>query len=171
MSRVLVIGCGGVASVAIRKCCQVSEVFTELCIASRTKEKCDALVEKLQGTTSTKLTTAQVDADDVQQVIDLINDYKPQLVMNIALPYQDLTIMDACLACGVNYMDTANYEPEDTDDPEWRAIYEKGCEELGFSAYFERASLKASRLAVKPSLSILSRTVSTSITANSLLLV
>ena len=101
MSRVLVIGCGGVASVAIRKCCQVSEVFTELCIASRTKEKCDALVEKLQGTTSTKLTTAQVDADDVQQVIDLINDYKPQLVMNIALPYQDLTIMDACLACGV----------------------------------------------------------------------
>ena len=136
MSRVLVIGCGGVASVAIRKCCQVSEVFTELCIASRTKEKCDALVEKLQGTTSTKLTTAQVDADDVQQVIDLINDYKPQLVMNIALPYQDLTIMDACLACGVNYMDTANYEPEGAGDPEWRAISEQRCEEKGFSAYF-----------------------------------
>ena len=137
MSRVLVIGCGGVASVAIRKCCQVSEVFTELCIASRTKEKCDALVEKLQETTKTKLTTAQVDADDVQQVIDLINEYKPDLVMNIALPYQDLTIMDACLACGVNYMDTANYEPEDTDDPEWRAIYEKRCEEKGFSEYFD----------------------------------
>ena len=57
--------------------------------------------------------------------------------MNIALPYQDLTIMDACLACGVNYMDTANYEPEDTDDPQWRAIYEKRCKEEGFSAYFD----------------------------------
>ena len=137
MSRVLVIGCGGVASVAIRKCCQVSEVFTELCIASRTKAKCDELAAKLQGTTSTILTTAQVDADDVQQIINLINSYKPDLVMNIALPYQDLTIMDACLACGVNYMDTANYEPEDTDDPKWREIYEKRCKEQGFSAYFD----------------------------------
>ena len=125
MSRVLVIGCGGVASVAIQKCCQVSDVFTELCIASRTKSKCDALAEKLKGKTATKVTTAQVDADQVDQVIALIKSYKPDLVMNIALPYQDLTIMDACLACGVNYMDTANYEPEDTDDPQWRAIYEK----------------------------------------------
>ena len=98
MSRVLVIGCGGVASVAIQKCCQVSDVFTELCIASRTKSKCDALAEKLAGKTKTIVTTAQVDADDVQQVIDLIRAYKPDLVMNIALPYQDLTIMDACLA-------------------------------------------------------------------------
>ena len=111
MSRVLVIGCGGVASVAISKCCQVSEVFTELCIASRTKSKCDRLAAKLAGKTATKITTAQVDADDVQQVIGLIRSYQPDLVMNIALPYQDLTIMDACLACGVNYMDTANYEP------------------------------------------------------------
>ena len=135
MSRVLVIGCGGVASVAIQKCCQADEVFTELCIASRTKEKCDALVEKLKGKTKTVLTTAKVDADDVNQLIELINRYKPDLVMNIALPYQDLTIMDACLACGVNYMDTANYEPEDTDDPKWRAIYEKRCKEEGFSAF------------------------------------
>lgn len=86
MSRVLVIGCGGVASVAIQKCCQVSDVFTELCIASRTKSKCDALAEKLAGKTKTIVTTAQVDADDVQQVIDLIRAYKPDLVMNIALP-------------------------------------------------------------------------------------
>lgn len=70
-------------------------------------------------------------------MIALIKSYKPDLVMNIALPYQDLTIMDACLACGVNYMDTANYEPEDTDDPQWRAIYEKRCKEEGFSAYFD----------------------------------
>ena len=112
MSRVLVIGCGGVASVAIQKCCQADTVFTELCIASRTKEKCDALARKLEGKTKTVITTAKVDADDVNQLIQLINSYKPDLVMNIALPYQDLTIMDACLACGVNYMDTANYEPE-----------------------------------------------------------
>ena len=137
MSRVLVIGCGGVASVAIRKCCQVSEVFTELCIASRTKSKCDALAAELEGKTATKITTALVDADKVEEVISLIQSYKPDLVMNIALPYQDLTIMDACLACGVNYMDTANYEPEDIEDPEWKAIYEKRCEEKGFSAYFD----------------------------------
>ena len=137
MSRVLVIGCGGVANVAIRKCCQHPEVFSEICIASRTKAKCDQLKEALEGKTETRITTAQVDADDVNQVIDLINAYKPDLVMNIALPYQDLTIMDACLACGVNYMDTANYEPEDTEDPEWRAIYEKRCKEKGFSAYFD----------------------------------
>ena len=133
MSRVLVIGCGGVASVAIRKCCQVSEVFTELCIASRTKSKCDALAAELEGKTATKITTAQVDADKVEEVISLIQSYQPDLVMNIALPYQDLTIMDACLACGVNYMDTANYEPENTDDPAWRAVYEKRCKEEGFS--------------------------------------
>ena len=133
MSRVLVIGCGGVASVAIQKCCQASEVFQELCIASRTKAKCDSLAEKLSKKTKTRITTAQVDADDVQQVIHLINDYKPDLVMNIALPYQDLTIMDACLACKVNYMDTANYEPEDTDDPEWRAAAAKRSEEIAAS--------------------------------------
>ena len=108
MSKVLVIGCGGVATVAIHKCCQVSEIFTELCIASRTKAKCDKLAAELQGKTATKITTAQVDADDVEQLKVLINEYKPDLVMNIALPYQDLTVMDACLACGVNYMDTAN---------------------------------------------------------------
>ncbi|MCF0114222.1 MAG: saccharopine dehydrogenase family protein [Erysipelotrichaceae bacterium] len=137
MSRVLVIGCGGVASVAIQKCCMVSEVFEELCIASRTVSKCEALAKALEGKTATKITTAQVNADNVDEVIALINEYKPDLVMNIALPYQDLTIMDACLATKTNYMDTANYEPEDTDDPEWRAIYEKRCEELGFSAYFD----------------------------------
>ena len=136
MSRVLVIGCGGVASVAIQKCCQADEVFTELCIASRTKEKCDALVEKLKGKTKTVLTTAKVDADDVDQLIELINSYKPDLVMNIALPYQDLTIMDACLACGVNYMDTANYEPEDTAKFEykWQWAYRERFEKAGITA-------------------------------------
>ena len=124
MARVLIIGCGGVAQVAIQKCCQVDDVFTEMCIASRTKSKCDEMKKKLEGKTKTKITTARVDADNVDELCELINSYKPDLVMNIALPYQDLTIMDACLKCGVNYMDTANYEPEDTNDPAWRKRYE-----------------------------------------------
>ena len=86
MSRVLIIGCGGVASVAIQKCCQVSEVFTEICIASRTKSKCDELAAKLASKTATVITTAQVDADHVEEVVALIQSYKPELVMNIALP-------------------------------------------------------------------------------------
>ena len=137
MGRLMIIGCGGVASVAIHKCCQNSDVFEEIMIASRTKSKCDALKEKLEGTTKTKITTAQVDADNVAELTALINEYKPDAVLNLALPYQDLHVMDACLAAGVHYIDTANYEPEDTEDPEWKAIYEKRCEELGFSAYFD----------------------------------
>ena len=137
MSRLLVIGCGGVASVAIQKCCQNSEVFTELCIASRTKEKCDALKEKLEGKTKTVVTTAKVDADNKEELVALIKEYQPQAVLNLALPYQDLTIMDACLECKVDYIDTANYEPEDIEEPVWRAAYEKRCKELGFTAYFD----------------------------------
>ncbi len=137
MSKVLIIGCGGVASVAIQKCCQNSEVFTEICIASRTKSKCDDLKAKLEGKTATKITTRQVNADNFDELCALIKEEKPDLVMNIALPYQDLVIMDACLACGVNYLDTANYEPENLDDPEWKAAYEKRCKEEGFSAYFD----------------------------------
>ena len=83
------------------------------------------------------ITTAKVDADNVDELIALIQDYKPDAVLNVALPYQDLTIMDACLACKVDYIDTANYEPEDTDDPKWREIYEKRCKEAGFTAYFD----------------------------------
>ena len=137
MSKVMIIGCGGVASVAIHKCCQNSEVFSEIMIASRTLSKCDALKEKLAPTTKTIITTAKVDADCTEELIALIKQYQPDAVLNLALPYQDLTIMDACLACKVPYIDTANYEAENTDDPAWRAIYEKRCEELGFSAYFD----------------------------------
>jgi len=137
MSKVLIIGCGGVAGVAIQKCCQNSEVFESICIASRTKSKCDELKEKLEGKTNTKITTEKVDADNVEELVALIEKVQPELVMNIALPYQDLTIMDACLKCGTNYMDTANYEPEDISDPSWREKYERRCEEEGFSAYFD----------------------------------
>ena len=93
MRKALIIGCGGVASVAIHKCCQNSEVFEAICIASRTKSKCDALKEKLQPATSTEITTAQVDANDVDALIALIESYRPGVVLNLALPYQDLTIM------------------------------------------------------------------------------
>ena len=103
MSRVLIIGCGGVATVAINKCCQNSEVFTEICIASRTKSKCDALKDKLQPDTKTVITTAKVDADNVEELVKLIESYKPEAVLNLALPYQDLTIMDACLKTKVHY--------------------------------------------------------------------
>ena len=137
MGRVLIIGCGGVASVAIQKCCQNSAVFQEIMIASRTKSKCDALRQQLEGKTNTKITTAQVDADNKDEVVALIRGYQPELVMNIALPYQDLAIMEACLECRVNYMDTANYEPENIEEPAWRAAYEKRCKEQGFSAYFD----------------------------------
>lgn len=137
MARLLIIGCGGVASVAINKCCQNSEVFSEICIASRTVSKCEALAEKLRDKTSTVITTAQIDAENVTALAELIREYKPDAVLNVALPYQDLAIMDACLETGVHYIDTANYEAENTDDPEWRAIYEKRCKELGFTAYFD----------------------------------
>jgi saccharopine dehydrogenase (NAD+, L-lysine-forming) len=106
MSKALIIGAGGVAGVVIHKCCQNSEVFTEICIASRTKSKCDAYKEKLQNTTKTIITTAQVDADDVNQLVALMKEYKPDICINVALPYQDLHIMDACLECKVDYVYT-----------------------------------------------------------------
>ena len=136
MGKILIIGCGGVASVAIQKCCHVSEVFTEMCIASRTVSKCEALKEKLEGKTNTKITTAQVDADNVDELIALIEKEKPEVVLNLALPYQDLTIMDACLATKVHYIDTANYEPEDTAKFEykWQWAYRERFEEAGITA-------------------------------------
>ena len=134
--KLLVIGCGGVATVAIHKCCE-NPLFTEILLASRTVSKCDALAEKLKDKTKAKLTTATVDADSFDSLVALMKDFKPHTVLNVALPYQDLTIMDACLECGANYVDTANYEAEDTEDPKWREIYEKRCREKGFTAYFD----------------------------------
>ena len=123
MGKALIIGAGGVASVAVHKCCQNSDAFEEICIASRTKAKCDALKEKLAGG-KTKITTAQVDADKTDELISLIEREKPDVVLNLALPYQDLTIMDACLATKTHYVDTANYEPEDTAKFEYKWQWE-----------------------------------------------
>ncbi|MBE6070624.1 MAG: saccharopine dehydrogenase family protein [Clostridium butyricum] len=135
MGRALIIGAGGVASVAIHKCCQNSEVFEEICIASRTLSKCDALKEKLQGG-KTKIQTAKVDADNVDELVALIEKFKPDVVINLALPYQDLTIMDACLATKTHYVDTANYEPLDTAKFEykWQWAYKEKFEKAGITA-------------------------------------
>ncbi len=135
MGKALIIGCGGVAGVAIHKCCQNSDVFEEICIASRTKSKCDALKEKLKGS-KTKIKTAEVNADNVEELIALINDFQPDVVLNLALPYQDLTIMDACLATKINYVDTANYEPLDTAKFEykWQWAYREKFKEAGITA-------------------------------------
>lgn len=135
MGRALIIGAGGVASVVVHKCCQNSEVFEEICIASRTKSKCDALKAKLEGG-KTKIETAQVDADCVEELVALINSYKPDIVINVALPYQDLTIMDACLETKTHYLDTANYEPLDTAKFEysWQWAYREKFEKAGITA-------------------------------------
>jgi saccharopine dehydrogenase (NAD+, L-lysine-forming) len=135
MGKALVIGAGGVASVVVHKCCQNFEVFEEICIASRTISKCDALKKELEGG-KTIITTAKVDADNTNEVIDLINSFKPDIVINVALPYQDLTIMDACLATKVDYVDTANYEPLDNAKFEykWQWDYKERFEKAGITA-------------------------------------
>ncbi len=109
MSRVLIIGAGGVGQVVTHKCAQVPEVFTDICLASRTVEKC----EKIAAQIDRPIQTARVDADNVPELVALIQKFTPDLVINVALPYQDLHIMDACLETGVDYLDTANYEPPD----------------------------------------------------------
>lgn len=135
MGKALIIGAGGVASVVVHKCCQVPEVFEEICIASRTVSKCEALKKKLEGG-KTKIQTAQLDADNTEEIINLINSFKPDIVINVALPYQDLTIMDACLSTGVDYLDTANYEPLDTAKFEykWQWAYKEKFEKAGITA-------------------------------------
>lgn len=133
MGRVLIIGAGGVGTVVAHKVAQNADVFTDIMLASRTKSKCDAIAQKIG---KNKIKTAQVDADNVEDLKRLFNEYKPELVINVALPYQDLTIMDACLACGVNYLDTANYEPKDEAKYEysWQWAYKDKFEKAGLTA-------------------------------------
>jgi len=135
MGKALIIGCGGVAGVAIHKCCQNSDVFEEICVASRTKSKCDDIKAKLDGG-KTKITTAQVDADNVDELTELILGYRPDVVVNLALPYQDLSIMEACLATKTHYMDTANYEPKNNAKFEykWQWDYRRRFEDAGVTA-------------------------------------
>lgn len=127
MSRILIIGAGGVGSVVAHKCAQLSTVFTDITLASRTLSKCEAIAASVKQRTGCVLHTAQVDADNVPQLCELIRKVNPVLVLNIALPYQDLHIMDACLECGVHYLDTANYEPLDSAKFEykWQWAYQE----------------------------------------------
>ncbi|NDW18570.1 saccharopine dehydrogenase family protein [Dysgonomonas sp. 216] len=133
MGRVLIIGAGGVGTVVTHKVAQNMDVFTKIMLASRTKSKCDAIAQAIGGN---KIQTAQVDADNVDDLIRLFKSFKPELVINVALPYQDLTIMDACLACGVNYLDTANYEPKEEAKFEykWQWAYQDKFKEAGLTA-------------------------------------
>ena len=132
MGKVLIIGAGGVATVAAVKMAKNRDVFSEIMIASRTKSQCDAIAERIGG----NVKTAHVDADSVDELVILFEMYRPELVVNLALPYQDLTIMEACLRCGVNYLDTANYEPKDEAHFEysWQWAYKKRFEAAGLTA-------------------------------------
>ncbi len=136
MGKVLIIGAGGVATVAAHKVCQNRGVFTETMIASRTLGKCEALAKSLNGKYGTSVTATRVDADDVEELVALLSDYKPDIVMNLALPYQDLTIMEACLRTGCNYLDTANYEPREEAHFEysWQWAYRERFEKAGLCA-------------------------------------
>ena len=136
MAQVLVIGAGGVGSVAVHKMAMNADIFTGIALASRTKSKCDAIAASVKERTGVDVATYQIDADDVAATTALINQVKPVLVVNLALPYQDLTIMDACLAAGVHYMDTANYEPREEAKFEykWQWAYQERFKEKGLMA-------------------------------------
>jgi len=139
MAKVIIIGAGGVGTVVAHKCAQHPEVFgPEIVIASRTKSKCDDTAAGIRAKVANapKISTDRVDADSVGQLVELLNRHKPELVINVALPYQDLTIMEACLQCGVNYLDTANYEPKDVAHFEysWQWAYRERFEKAGLTA-------------------------------------
>ncbi|MCG2633407.1 MAG: saccharopine dehydrogenase family protein [Gammaproteobacteria bacterium] len=132
MSKVVIIGAGGVGGVVTHKCAQLPEVFSDILLASRTESKCRAIAAQL----ARPIRTARVDADNVPELTALLRREQPALVINVALPYQDLTIMDACLAAGVNYLDTANYEPRDTAKFEyhWQWAYQERFQQAGLMA-------------------------------------
>lgn len=132
MSTVLIIGAGGVGQVVTKKCASLPNTFTKIVLASRTEAKCKAIAEQIER----DIETAQVDADNVAELVALIKKVKPFLVINVALPYQDLTIMDACLETGVHYLDTANYEPKDTAKFEyhWQWAYQEKFANAGLMA-------------------------------------
>lgn len=136
MGKVLIIGAGGVGTVVANKVAKNSDVFTDIMLASRTVSKCEAIAKDVKERTGVTIQTAKVDADNVPELVKLMNEFKPEIVINVALPYQDLTIMDACLEAGVNYLDTANYEPLDEAKYEysWQWAYHDRFKEAGLTA-------------------------------------
>ena len=133
MGKIIIIGAGGVGNVVAQKCAKEKDVFSEILLASRTKAKCDAIAKSVG---SDRIKTAQVDADNVPELVSLIKQFEPDLIINVALPYQDLTIMDACLETGVHYLDTANYEPKDVAKFEykWQWDYQEKFNDAGILA-------------------------------------
>ncbi len=133
MGKIIIIGAGGVGNVVAKKCAREKEIFSEILLASRTKSKCDAIATSIG---EDRIQTSQVDADNVSELIKLFNKFRPELVINVALPYQDLTIMDACLETGVHYLDTANYEPKDEAKFEysWQWAYHEKFKKAGLMA-------------------------------------
>jgi Saccharopine dehydrogenase and related proteins len=136
MATVLIIGAGGVGQVVAHKCAQLPEVFSDITLASRTESKCAKIAQQIKEKWGRDIKTAQVDADNVPELVALIKKVQPKLVINVALPYQDLTIMDACLETGVDYLDTANYEPLDTAKFEykWQWAYQDKFKNAGLMA-------------------------------------
>ncbi|MBZ4672176.1 MAG: saccharopine dehydrogenase [Deferribacteraceae bacterium] len=136
MGKVIIIGAGGVGNVVAKKCASLPNVFTEICLASRTLSKCEQIAKEVKKNYNVDINVEQVDADNVNDLVKLFKKYTPDLVINVALPYQDLTIMDACLEAGVNYLDTANYEPIDTAHFEysWQWAYQDKFKEKGLMA-------------------------------------
>ena len=136
MTKVLIIGAGGVGGVVAHKCAEASDVFTSITLASRTLAKCEAIQKQVKELRGVDIAIAQIDADDVAATTAYLQELKPQLVINVALPYQDLPLMDACLAAGIDYMDTANYEPKDEAKFEykWQWAYQKRYEDKGLMA-------------------------------------
>ena len=136
MCKVLLIGAGGVGNVVAHKVAQAKEVFTDIMLASRNENKCKAIAADVKASTGVTIRTAKVDADNVQELVALMKEFGPKLVINVALPYQDLPIMDACLHAGVHYVDTANYEPKDHAKFEysWQWAYRERFEKAGLTA-------------------------------------
>ncbi len=135
-SKVLIVGAGGVGRVAAFKCAAQTETFGEILLASRTQRKCEEIAGDIQNRLCRQVRTATVNADETSELVALIRDFQPDLVMNLALPYQDLAIMDACLETGVHYLDTANYEPRDNPKFEyhWQWAYHERFEKAGIMA-------------------------------------
>ncbi len=136
MTDVLIIGAGGVGQVVAFKCAMVPDVFSSIVLASRTESKCIAIASAVKKKLGVSIDTAQVDADNVPELVALIKKVQPKLVLNVALPYQDLTIMDACLETGVHYLDTANYEPLNTArfEYKWQWAYQDRFKQAGLTA-------------------------------------
>jgi len=135
-NSVLIVGAGGVGSVVTHKCAMHPEVFGKIHLASRTISKCQEIQQAVKERTGVEITVSALDADHVPDTVTLLKELKPDLLINVALPYQDLVLMDACLECNVDYLDTANYEPKDEAKFEyhWQWAYQKRFQKAGLTA-------------------------------------